>query len=158
MTNKMAELCVAVFFLLLAALVGWQVMQLPEPTGYARVGPRLFPGMIGTGLAICGVLLVWHALSGGFRNASHEGEGTAPDLRAFGWIAGAFVMFMLTVKPGGFVVAGTLLFAFGARGFGSQQLTKDLAIGLALALTAYLFFAKVLSVQLPAGLLGLVGL
>ena len=51
----------------------------------------------------------------------------------------------------GFVVAGTVLFACVARGFGSRRPARDLAIALILTLGVYLFFVKLLNVGLPAG-------
>jgi len=49
-----------------------------------------------------------------------------------------------------------------ARGFGSARLARDLAIGLALSLAVFVFFVKLLNVNLPAGwlkpLLGAAGI
>jgi len=49
-----------------------------------------------------------------------------------------------------------VLFACVARGFGSQRPTRDVALGFALALGAFLFFVKFLNVSLPGGWLALV--
>jgi putative tricarboxylic transport membrane protein len=158
MQRKTAELLIAAFFLLLSALTAWQSYQLPPPMGYSSVGPRFFPGVIAAGLLICGLVLLWQALHGGFVDAVHEAEGEPANKAAFFWIVFSLVAFVLTAQIGGFPIAGMLLFAFGARGFGSQQFGKDLIIGFVIALLAYLFFARVLSVQLPSGVLGHLGL
>jgi putative tricarboxylic transport membrane protein len=52
---------------------------------------------------------------------------------------------------GRFVIAGTTLFACIARGFGSTRIARDLALGLVLSLGVFLFFVKLLNVNLPAG-------
>ena len=58
---------------------------------------------------------------------------------------------MALIGWAGFVIAGTVLFACVARGFGSRRLIRDLSIGIVLALGVYLFFVKLLNVNLPAG-------
>ena len=55
-----------------------------ESQGYAQIGPRLFPYLIGAGLTLCGAVLAWHALAGGWRNVPLDQEGhDAPDWPAF---------------------------------------------------------------------------
>jgi putative tricarboxylic transport membrane protein len=49
------------------------------------------------------------------------------------------------------VLAGAVLFACVARGFGSARTLRDAAIGIALALGVFLFFVRVLNVSLPGG-------
>ena len=44
-----------------------------------------------------------------------------------------------------------MLFACVARGFGSTRVARDLALGLVLSLGVFLFFVKLLNVNLPAG-------
>ena len=58
---------------------------------------------------------------------------------------------MALIGWAGFVVADTALFACVARGFGSRRLVRDLAIALVMTLAIYLFFVKLLNVNLPAG-------
>jgi putative tricarboxylic transport membrane protein len=58
---------------------------------------------------------------------------------------------MALIGWAGFVIAGTALFWCVARGFGSRRTLRDAVIGLALALGIYLFFVKLLNVNLPAG-------
>jgi putative tricarboxylic transport membrane protein len=69
---------------------------------------------------------------------------------------------MVLVGTAGFVIAGMALFAAVARGFGSVRPARDLSIGLALSLAVFLFFVKLLNVNLPAGwlrpLLGAAGI
>jgi putative tricarboxylic transport membrane protein len=58
---------------------------------------------------------------------------------------------MVLIGWAGFVIAGTVLFACVARGFGSRRPARDVAIGLILTLGIYFFFVKLLNVNLPAG-------
>jgi putative tricarboxylic transport membrane protein len=69
---------------------------------------------------------------------------------------------MILIGTAGFVIAGAVLLACVARGFGSRRFVRDLAIGFVLALAAFLFFVKFLNVGLPGGwlapLLGTAGI
>jgi putative tricarboxylic transport membrane protein len=58
---------------------------------------------------------------------------------------------MALIGWAGFVIAGTVLFACVARGFGSRRMVRDLVIALAFSVAIYLFFVKLLNVGLPAG-------
>ena len=58
---------------------------------------------------------------------------------------------MALIGWAGFVIAGSVLFACVARGFGSRRIVRDLAIALVLSVAIYLFFVKLLNVNLPAG-------
>ena len=58
---------------------------------------------------------------------------------------------MVLIQNAGFVVAGTVMFACVARGFGSTRIVRDLVIGFVLAVLVFLFFVKFLNVGLPAG-------
>jgi len=58
---------------------------------------------------------------------------------------------MALIGWAGFVIAGIVLFACIARGFGSTRIARDLALGLVLSLGVFVFFVKLLNVNLPAG-------
>ena len=53
----------------------------------------------------------------------------------------------------GFILAGTLLFVFTAKAFGSNKLTRDALIGFALALVSYVGFDRVLGYKIGTGLI-----
>jgi putative tricarboxylic transport membrane protein len=91
------------------------------------------------------------ALSGRWK-AEPERDGV-PDLPALGWMAGGLILNVALIKPLGFVVASTILFVFVARGFGSTRWLRNAAIGLAIALLAFLGFEKLLGIHVGAGIL-----
>ena len=64
---------------------------------------------------------------------------------------GSFFLFTVATYAVLFVIAGVALFACVARGFGSTRVARDLAFGLVLSLGVFLFFVKLLNVNLPAG-------
>ena len=150
------ECCIALFFLVLAGLMFYEISQLPASSGYSGVGPRLVPGAVGTGLLLVGICLLFQALTGGFRALEHEGEGVAPNVRAVLWIVGGLVVFMVIAKPVGFVFAATALFMAAAKGFGSTRWKLDLLCGAGVSVAAFIFFNAILGVDLPFGVLKLV--
>ena len=157
MTKKrdLAELAIALFFLCLAGVLFYEVMQLPTTSGYSGVGPRMVPGAVGSGLLVVGVFLLYQAMTGGFRNIEHEGDGVKPNVAAVLWVVSGLVVFMLTAKPVGFVFAATALFVATSRGFGSQRWRFDLLCGVSIAIATFVFFNRILGVDLPYGVLKL---
>jgi putative tricarboxylic transport membrane protein len=151
-----AEIALSIGVLALGAGVALATAQLPGEGGYARIGPNFVPGVVAAGLVVLGLWLLYEALNGGWRNRAEEPHAFhAP---AFLWVSAGLFAHMALVGWAGFVVASAALFACVARGFGSRRVARDSAIGLLLGLGVFLFFVKLLNVNLPAGwLLPLLG-
>lgn len=150
--GHLGELALSLGLLAIGVFVLVDTGTIPEGQSYSGVGPRFFPYLVGAGLTACGALLAWRALTGGWRAMpADEGVHDAPDWRAFLLISAGIVLQMAVVGWAGFVIAGVILFTLVARGFGSTRLGRDLAIGAALVVAAYLVFTQLLSLSLPAG-------
>jgi putative tricarboxylic transport membrane protein len=144
------ETIIAVGVLVLAAVVYWQTVIIPVSPIYAKVGPTVVPMMTALGLAVLGALLLFSALTGGWR-APEELEIT-PDRPALLWITAGLVLNVLLIGNAGFTLASIVLFVCVARGFGSKAIVRDAAIGAAFALVAYFGFAQTLGINIGAGL------
>jgi len=70
-----------------------------------------------------------------------------------GWLAAGIIAYLLLAERGGFVVASAALFWFTARAFDSRRPLRDAAFSVVISVGAYLMFARVLQVSLPAGVL-----
>ncbi|MSO83948.1 MAG: hypothetical protein EXQ53_11760 [Acidobacteria bacterium] len=70
-----------------------------------------------------------------------------------GWLAAGIIAYLLLAERGGFVVASAALFWFTARAFDSRRPLRDAAFAVVISVGAYLVFARVLQVSLPAGVL-----
>lgn len=152
--GKAGQLAVAAGVLVLGILMALGTMQLPEATGYAKVGPRLVPAIVSGGLMLLGTLLIKEAWFGGFRDVDEEAQsGNPTEWKAFGWISAAMIVNGLLMVPAGFVIAGTIMFLMAARGFGSVRWLQNTLVGLVLAAITYAFFNYGLGLNLPAGLL-----
>jgi putative tricarboxylic transport membrane protein len=100
----------------LGSFVVYGTQSIAETQGYAQIGPRLFPYLIGVGMTLCGAVLGWQALSGGWRKVPLDQEGhDAPDWLAFAVISAGIVLHMLVIGWAGFIIASTLLFVMVAR-------------------------------------------
>lgn len=146
------ELVISLALIALGSYVVYETQNIAQTQGYSQVGPRLFPYLIGMGMTLCGAVLGWHALSGGWRHVPLDQEGhDAPDWPAFIIIGAGIVAHMVLIGWAGFIIASVLLFVLIARGFGSRRPVRDLALGAALSTAAFLLFTLGLGLRLPAG-------
>lgn len=148
----LGEMLISFALIALGSFVVFETRSIAETQGYAQIGPRLFPYIIGVGLTLCGAVLGWHALTGGWRNIPLDQEGHgAPDWSAFFIISAGIVLHMVVIGWAGFIIASTLLFVLIARGFGSRRLVRDALIAVALAAVVFFVFTSGLGLKLPSG-------
>jgi putative tricarboxylic transport membrane protein len=119
---------------------------------YAKVGPRLFPGLVAAGLILIGGLLAWQVLRGDGRDPS-ERPRTPPQWLPLALVSLGLLLQMLLIERLGFVLASSLLFWFVAVGFGSRRYVRNAAIGVILSVVVFLGFTRGLDLSLPAGIL-----
>ena len=149
------ELLLSLGLVALGAYVVHGTGGIAESQGYAQIGPRLFPYLIGTGLTLCGAVLAWHALAGGWRDVPLDQEGhAAPDWRAFAIVSTGIILHMVAIGWAGFILAATLLFLLIARGFGSRQPVRDAIVAVLLAVATFFIFTLGLGLNLPRGPFG----
>ena len=147
-----AEIALSLGVVALGLGVAGVTATLPSEGGYAGIGPNFIPAVVAAGIIAVGVWLAIEALTGGWRKAPEHTDTFAP--APFLWVSAGLFAHMLLIGWAGFVVAGTVLFAGVARGFGSRRVARDIALGLVFTIGIYLFFVKLLNVSLPAGWFG----
>ena len=109
-----------------------------------------YPLVVLAGLLIFSGLAVVHIRA----NPTPDAPGTAPaTVRPVAWLAAGIIAYLVLVEPGGFVIASAVLFWCTARAFASDRPLRDASFSVAIAVSAYLVFAKVLQLALPAGVL-----
>ena len=155
MRRSAAEVALSLGVLALGLGVAGVTATLPSEGGYSGIGPNFIPGVVGAGIVVLGLWLSYEAFSGGWHDATPD-EARARgehdfNATAFGWITAGLFAHMALIGWAGFVIAGIVLFACIARGFGSLRVARDLALGLVLSLGVFVFFVKLLNVNLPAG-------
>jgi len=109
-----------------------------------------YPLVVLAGLLIFSCLAVVHV-------RAHPTLATPDTERArwppIGWLGAGIVTYLLLAEPGGFVIASAALFWCTARAFDSQRPLRDAAFSIVISVAAYLLFARVLQLTLPAGVL-----
>jgi putative tricarboxylic transport membrane protein len=144
-----AEIALSLGVVALGLGVAGVTATLPSEGGYAGIGPNFIPAVVAAGIIALGVWLAAEAFTGGWRKAPEHEEDFQKN--PFLWVSAGLFAHMALIAWAGFIVAGTVLFACVARGFGSRRLARDLAIAVVITLGIYLFFVKLLNVGLPAG-------
>ncbi len=147
--TKIWQLGIAMVVLALGIAYGFGATAFPGETGYAGISARFFPGLISGFLIIVGGLLLWQALTGGFRNFTDKLVNAVADYRGGLWVSAGILLHALLITRIGFVLAATLLFVCAARGFGSTRWWRDAIFGFLLVLPVFWLFTMVLDVSLP---------
>ncbi|WP_159999162.1 tripartite tricarboxylate transporter TctB family protein [Roseomonas sp. 18066] len=148
------DLFVGLFVLALGLLCLWQAYAIPVTPLYAQVGPKFMPTLVGGLVVVVGAGLTLKALRGGWSHELEEmQDAPATNWRALGLLGAGLVVNLVLIDTLGFVFAATAQFVLVAAAFGSRRPLRDLGIGLAVTLGAYLAFDKLLGVNIGAGIL-----
>ena len=131
-----------------AAGMAWAAQDYAAAISYEPVGPRAFPMLLATLMAIGGAwLVVRPTLRGGVFNARQ--------LLPIGGCALAIVIYALLFQLLGFTLATALMAVPVGMAFGGSW-KQALAGGIGLGLVLFLLFDKLLDVVLPTGLLSFI--
>lgn len=169
--RQLADGIAGVAILAFGAWVLWQAGSLRAGPGYAAVGPRTFPIIVGLATLVSGVGVVigWlRAWRGDAAPAAAARADTPPltdaDLTGDGdaapagtdWatlllVGGLLAAYIALFRPLGFVLASTALFPAGAWALGSRAPLRDSLAGVVVSLITYLLFTRFLGLELPAG-------
>ena len=133
---------------------------------YSRVGPRLFPFMVGGLMTIMGLLLLRDAWAGDWKCEATDPEGEPIDWAPLGLLALGLVLNILLIERIGFILSSTIMFTFVAKAFDAGRLWMAALIGFVLSAVAYFGFADLLGLRMGddpvenaiTGLLGSLGL
>jgi putative tricarboxylic transport membrane protein len=148
--------------IILGAALAYGAASISAEAGYAGVGPNFLPWVVSVVLLLCGVLLVWHARSGGFREMEEPSGAPQADWVAMAWVSAGVLANAALLTTIGFILSCTLCFMLAVRGLrgsegrpagGVRQTVLDFATGFLIAAPAFWLFTKLLAINLP-GLTG----
>ncbi len=159
---RYAELLVALAVVILGVIVLVQTQDIRVTRATARVGPRVFPTIVGWGLVVIGLWYAVELLRGQYARPSADSEDVditlPPDWATIAGIGTALIAYMLLMERAGFVLASATLFTITAFSMGSRKVVRDVGLGIVIAVGAYFAFSEGLGVDLPQGVLeGLIG-
>jgi len=113
-----------------------------------RTTPEPYPWLVIAGLLITGALLVREVV----RSPSAP-DAVRPPRAPVLLLAAASALHLLLLERAGFVIAATLLFWLASRAFDPRHPWRDGLFAVAVSASAYVLFARVLHLSLPAGVL-----
>jgi putative tricarboxylic transport membrane protein len=170
-SDLVAGLAIALF----GAWFLWQGTLLRAGPGYAAIGPRVFPLIVGAGLLGSGLAILLGALaaprermapapageraSGGPDRAAGRAAEAGPaeepayetDWRTLLGVAALLAAYVLLFRPLGFILTSAAFLPAGARILGSDLWRRDLLAGVLLSVATYAVFTFLLGLELPAG-------
>ena len=156
------QLAMGIAALVVAGVLAWGAVDIPSSIGYSGVGPNFLPWLVSAALAICGVLLVWEALTGGYRHMEEPSGAPRGDWHAFAWVSAGVLGNAALITTLGFILSCALCFTLAVRGLrisegkpagGLRKTVLDAVTGVVIAAPTYWLFTKLLAVNLP-GLTG----
>lgn len=131
--------------IIVGLIIGYEAGTIKVGPLYAKVGPSAFLWFAAGLLVLCGAIVAYKSSN----NAKESTSEICPPLTILAGLAAS----IYTMEPAGFIPTAVLIFATTANGLGSRKLLRDLIIGLILAITAHIVFAKGLGLRLPVGYL-----
>ncbi|MCO6058978.1 tripartite tricarboxylate transporter TctB family protein [Pseudomonas sp. MOB-449] len=148
-----AQMAVGISLVVISVVLAYGAHQFPAEMGFTILGAHVYPYAVAIFLGGVGVLLSFQASTGGPPEVAAE-EGQSDEVLPGGragavWITAGLLSVALLITHIGFVLSAGLLFTCAARGFGSRNPLRDLAIGVALTLPVYWLFTTGLGVSLP---------
>jgi putative tricarboxylic transport membrane protein len=166
LTRLTIERRLAIVIALVALLVLWLSLQVPEPSSFMAVGPRTFPYILGLAMLLSAILLfilpprsvpsteereaVEHTdasvIAG---DPGQEGVDEPLEWRRVLLLMGLTLLYVLLFVPLGFVLSTVPFIIVSARVLGSRHLIRDIIVAIAVAVSIYYLFTQILRVGLP---------
>jgi putative tricarboxylic transport membrane protein len=148
--------------LVLGGVILGVALGIPSDAGYGGVGPDFLPKVVGGVLLLCGVLLVWHAFSGGYRVMDEPSGAERGYWPGFLWMTAALLANAALINTVGFVLSCTVCYALAVRGlrnadlppgerggFAPARTARDVLMGMAISAPVFWMFTKLLAINLP---------
>lgn len=131
--------------LVLSGLIAWTAYHFDVPFQYEPLGPKAFPIILSTVLAICSVRLI----------VKPDANAWLPNKEILTKIVSGLVLMVVYAflfEEVGFIVATTIVGAIFSWLFGEKPL-KSFLYALALSLVSYYLLADLMELNVPTGLL-----
>jgi putative tricarboxylic transport membrane protein len=133
----------------------WKAFEIPQPTAYRPMGPRVFPVMISVALIVLGVLFVIETLRGADEAVEQHvvDEHRTADHRQAAIIVGLLIGYAFLFERVGYVVTTMVFFPAVSRVLGSRRPLRDVIVGVIVSVAAFTVFTELLSIDLPEGVM-----
>ena len=150
-----AEAAFGIAMLLLAIAVLASITLIPTGFSYDAVGPRLFPTIMGVGLLLAAIGILFGAIGPRQRTTPVRAKS---DEAPINWkpiiiISAALLLEAALIETLGWISMTGALFAAGALAFGNRHLWLNFLIGLVFGGLILFAFNEGLGLNLPLGVL-----
>lgn len=141
-----------------AALLAAGAVGIPSNAGYGGVGPNFLPWVVAAALALCGVLLLREALTGGFRAMEAPTGGMRANWSAALWVSAGLLLNAALIGTLGFILSCTLCYWCAVQGLrraaeqgcgNARTWAIDALTGALIAAPVFWIFTKLLAIHLP---------
>ena len=153
------QAAVGVGVLAVAGVMAAGAIGIPGDSGYGGVGPNFLPWVCAAVLGLCGVMLVWEAVTGGYRQAADPGGFKHAQLIPFVWVSAGLLLNAALITHIGFIFGCTLCYALAVQGLrraegqtgllAPRNLAIDVFTGLAISAPVFWAFTQFLAISLP---------
>jgi len=147
--------------LLLGLALAAGAVSIPSTAGYGGVGPNFLPWLVAVSLAVCGVLIIREARTGGFREMEAPSGAARASWPAFVWVSAGLLANAALITLIGFILSCTLCYLLAVQGLrraagqaiGMRSWVIDAFTGFCIAAPVFWMFTQFLAINLP-GLTG----
>ena len=149
---------VAAGVLLTALALALGAIDIPSNAGYGGVGPNFLPWLVAAVLALCGCVLLWESLSGGFRAVEEPNGAARADKPAFVWVSAGLLLNAALITTVGFILSCTLCYVLAVQGLRraagqsagtARTWAVDGVTGVLISAPVYWAFTQFLAINLP---------
>ena len=106
------QLAIGIGALLAGVAIDLGALGISSEAGYSGVGPNFLPWVVGTLLALCGVMLVREVLTGGFRNLEEPSGAPSGHWPGFAWVTAGILLNAALITTIGFAIAAPVYWMF----------------------------------------------
>ena len=144
--------------LLTAGALAVGALDIPSSAGYGGVGPNFLPWLVAAVLALCGCVLLWESLSGGFRAMEEPNDAARADKPAFVWVSAGLLLNAALITTVGFILSCTLCYVLAVQGLrraagqdagAARTWAVDGVTGVLISAPVYWTFTQFLAINLP---------
>ncbi|WP_048439976.1 tripartite tricarboxylate transporter TctB family protein [Caenimonas sp. SL110] len=153
-----AQVAVGAGVLLLGLALAAGAISIPSAAGYGGVGPNFLPWVVAVSLVLCGGMILYESLTGGFRNMEEPSGDAKTYWGALAWISAGLLANAALITTIGFILSCTLCYMLAVQGLKRAQglhatsaraLLMDLVTGAAIAAPVFWMFTQFLAINLP---------
>ncbi|QHI96880.1 tripartite tricarboxylate transporter TctB family protein [Xylophilus rhododendri] len=152
------QTAVGIGVLLTALGLGYGAIDISSDAGYGGVGPNFLPWLVSVGLLLCGLLIVWEARTGGFRQMEAAPGAERAYWFGFVWVSAGLLLNAALITTIGFILSCVLCYVFACQGLrrssGQQAgtprvLLTDVIAGFCISAPVFWMFTQFLAINLP---------